>query len=440
MTQELIGSMIDRYLLQHHLTRGGMSEIYLALDTQTQSTVALKLVHSSNHDYCERFQREVKTIALLEHNHILPALSYGDYNDWCYMVMPYIEYGTLNRKLANGPLSLEDAGRVLEQLSDALQYAHDRGIIHRDIKPTNVLLQDGEHVYLADFGLVKRVGDDNGLTVTGYLIGTAEYMAPELAEEPASAKSDQYALGILLYQMLTGHVPFIASTPIATYLKQIRERPEAPSDANPALPESIGEVILRALQKEPRHRYATVRDFAQAYKQALETVQKPVLIHARQETRWPLRETKTRAIQPGHLLKPAHIWAVLVAVVVFCIVPLLLGLSISSLYGQTPQSPEKRLHVTAQKTERQVSPGATSTRSGSAAQQRKSVQLRTTSSRPPQSIPASINQNNENENIPTAYGLSDDEHNNDGNGHGHGHGNNNGGNGHGNGNAYGHHK
>ena len=118
--QELVGVTIDHYQIQRHLTRGGMSEIYLALDTQTQATVAIKLVHSSNTDYCERFKREARTIATLQHDHILPALAHGNYNDWYYMVTPYIEYGTLSKKLADGPLSFEDVGKVLEQLSSAL--------------------------------------------------------------------------------------------------------------------------------------------------------------------------------------------------------------------------------------------------------------------------------------------------------------------------------
>ena len=115
--QELIGTTIDHYQIERHLTRGGMSEIYLALDTQTQTTVAIKLVHSSNIDYCKRFKHEVKTVSSLQHDHILPAFSYGDYKDWCYMVTPYVEYGTLNRKLADGPLSFEEAGNMITVLS-----------------------------------------------------------------------------------------------------------------------------------------------------------------------------------------------------------------------------------------------------------------------------------------------------------------------------------
>ncbi len=337
--QALIGTTINQYKIQCHLTRGGMSEIYLALDTQTQATVAIKLVHSSNIDYCKRFKHEVKTVGFLQHDHILPAFAQGDYEDWCYMVTPYIEYGTLHKKLVDGPLSFEEAGAILEQLSDALQYAHDQGIVHRDIKPTNILLHNGEHVYLADFGLVKRVGENNGLTVTGYLIGTPEYMAPELAEEPASAKSDQYALGVLLYQMLTGHVPFMASTPLGIYLKHVRERPEEPSTLNPTIPTSINDVVLRAMQKEPRHRYNTVHDFAQAYKEAYAGIKTPLPIAKRQSIQAINDKVTTQSTQSIQKRRIAYNRPLLIgAAIIFCIIPLLLGFAVSS-YGNSVQHP-----------------------------------------------------------------------------------------------------
>ncbi len=267
--QELAGSQIGRYQIQRRLARGGMSEIYLARDSETDHQLAIKMVHTSASEYCERFQREVKAMAGLTHDHILPALDYGEYESWCYLVMPYIEHGTLSERIAQGPISLEETGRILEQLCCALQYAHEQGIVHRDIKPSNVLLRDGYHVYLADFGLVKRVGEDTGLTITGFLIGTPEYMAPELAEEEASPRCDIYALGVLLYYMLTGRVPFKASTPMGVYLKHIRELPTPPAELNPAIPAPVEQVILRAMDKNPQQRYQSAQELSQGYQQAL---------------------------------------------------------------------------------------------------------------------------------------------------------------------------
>jgi serine/threonine protein kinase len=267
--QQFEQNMLGHYQLQRRLAQGGMAEIYLALDLETNQMVAVKLVHTSAGDYCERFRREVKVLATLSHKHILPVLDYGEYESWCYLITPYIEYGTLNDRIKQGALPLSEADHVLDQLTQALQYAHDQGIIHRDIKPSNVLMRDGTHVYLADFGLVKQVGKESGLTLSGYLIGTPEYMAPELAETDATQRSDVYALGILLYQMLTGQLPFKASTPIGIYLRHINDTPEMPSKLNPAIPTVIEDVIIHAMEKDPDRRYQTPHEFYQAYKHAL---------------------------------------------------------------------------------------------------------------------------------------------------------------------------
>ncbi len=268
---ELEGTTLGHYHLHHSLGRGGMSEVYLATDQRSQQQVAIKLVNSSHLEYSERFQREVKTISALTHRHILPALDYGQHGSWYYLVMPYIRQGTLRERLLKRPLILEEAGEILEQVADALQFAHDHGIIHRDIKPSNILLQDEHYVYLADFGLARRVRAESGeeITLTGYVMGTPEYMAPELAEQSASASSDLYALGILLYEMLTGRTPFKGSTPLATCWKQVREQPTRPSILNPAIPPPVERVLLRALEKDPRLRFPSARALLQAYKISL---------------------------------------------------------------------------------------------------------------------------------------------------------------------------
>src|SRR5581483_10527739 len=164
---ELEGITIGHYHIQCLLAQGGMSEIYLAQDLLEKCMVAIKIVHNSNREYYERFRHEVQMISSLHHAHILPVLDYGEYESWYYLVAPYISYGTLGERLAVGKLSLTEAGKILEQLVDALQFAHEQGIIHRDIKPSNVLLHAGDHVYLADFGLAKRVGENRSFTLTG---------------------------------------------------------------------------------------------------------------------------------------------------------------------------------------------------------------------------------------------------------------------------------
>jgi len=257
-----------------------MSEVYLATDQRSQQEVAIKLVNSGHMEYSERFQREVKTISALAHRHILPALDHGQHGSWHYLVMPYVKQGTLRERLAKSPLTLEEAGEVLEQVVDALQFAHDHGIIHRDIKPSNILMQDEHHAYLADFGLAKTLWaeGENEITQTGYVIGTPEYMAPELVEQPANTSSDIYALGILLYEMLTGRTPFKGSTPIATCWKQLREQPTSPSILNPAIPRPVERVILHALEKDPRWRFPSARALLQSYKRSLRAAEQPETI------------------------------------------------------------------------------------------------------------------------------------------------------------------
>lgn len=265
----LAGIKIGHYRLREQLGRGGMSEIYLADDVRIEREVAVKIVSSRHADYIERFRREADTITTLHHPHILPALDYGEYENWHYLVMPYIAHGTLREQLAHGPLTLEDAGDLLEQIASALNYAHEQGIIHRDIKPSNILMRDDHYAYLADFGLAKSLDGGSTVTQMGLLLGTPEYMAPELAKGPATTSSDLYALGILLYQMVTGQLPFSGETPIACYLKQLQDFPTPPSQINHAVPPAIERVILRDLDKTPQRRYQTANELAQAYMTAL---------------------------------------------------------------------------------------------------------------------------------------------------------------------------
>jgi eukaryotic-like serine/threonine-protein kinase len=270
----LEGITLGRYRLYQRLGEGGMSEVYLAYDELMHRDIAIKVMSSSNLEYIERFQREVEAVGNLHHNHILPAFDYGQQNPWHYLVMPYIEHGSLSDLLDEGPLTLEHAGEMLAQIASALQCAHDHGILHRDIKPSNILLSDDHYAYLADFGLAKPMDGRDNVTQTGVLMGTPEYMAPELADGHAPISSDLYALGILLYQMVTGQLPFIGDTALAVYIRQMHEIPAPPSRLNPAITPDVDRVILRALDKDPRRRFQTPDELAQAY---LQVVQSPLL-------------------------------------------------------------------------------------------------------------------------------------------------------------------
>lgn len=265
----LDGTTLGRYYLIQPLGSGGMSEVYLAHDELMNRDVAIKVVTSNNRDYLERFHREAEAVGNLTHDHILPAYDFGIQEPYHYLVMPYISSTTLHEYLLDGPLSLEEAGELLDQVASALQFAHDNGVIHRDIKPSNILMRDDHYVYLADFGLARAIEGGDTITQAGILMGTPEYMAPDLAEGPATASSDIYALGVLLFEMITGNVPFSAETPMAVYWKHIRDEPPLPSQLNPAIPPEIDEVILRALAKDPKERFQTAQELADAYRAAL---------------------------------------------------------------------------------------------------------------------------------------------------------------------------
>ena len=248
-----------------------MAEVYLAYDEHLHREIAVKLVHRGRTDDLARFRHEAEMLAPLTHEHILPVYDYGQQGSWHYLVMPYISHGTLADRLqTRGPLTMEEAGTLLDQIASALQYAHDRGILHRDIKPSNILLRDDAFAYLADFGIARLLERESGLTQTGSFIGTPEYMAPELFESQASQSSDLYALGIVLYALLTGNLPFTGPTPLAIVQKQLHEPPTPPSRLNPAVSPAVEQVVLCALEKDPRRRFQSARAFANAYRHALQ--------------------------------------------------------------------------------------------------------------------------------------------------------------------------
>jgi serine/threonine protein kinase len=289
--QALEGVIISHYQIQQRLAHGGMSDIYLARDTQTEQIVAIKLVDRRNDVHYECIQREVQALRVLTHENVLPVLEYGEHGPWCYMVIPYIEYGTLGKRLTQGPLAVKEAGKVLEQLASVLQFAHNQGMLHRDIKPANILLGNGQQVYLIDFGLVQQQGEKRSLIQTSLLIGTPHYMAPELVEGPATIRSDVYALGVVLYQMLIGSVPFTEDNPLVIFWKHREELLEPPSSLNPAQARAVESVLLQALEKKPQDRFQTARDLAEAYQRALKVGETtPLPEEVRLVRRSPLRE------------------------------------------------------------------------------------------------------------------------------------------------------
>jgi serine/threonine protein kinase len=268
--REFVGETIGHYRVQNLLARGGMAKVYLARHIHTGKSVAIKLLNSSAVEESQYFRFEAETLAKLSHKHILPVIEYGEWESWHYLVTPYISGGTLNQLLKKGPLSCEHAGNLLDQLAQALQFAHDQGLVHCDIKPSNILMRNECFVYLADFGLAKYIDEEIDSTFTNYILGTPEYMAPELAEKDFTHLSDIYSLGIVLYQMVTGRIPFTGNDPATVYAKHAHDLPPLPSSLNAHISEAVEHVILCALEKDPRRRFQTVQEFSHAYWQALQ--------------------------------------------------------------------------------------------------------------------------------------------------------------------------
>ena len=337
---------LGHYRLLHCLGYGGMAEIYLVWDEREQREVALKVVDRTQEDRTLRFQREVEVLRLLKHEYILPIFDAGEQDGWIYFAMPYLPLGSLRDRLRHGPLALQEAGSIFAQIASALYYAHERGILHRDIKPSNILFRDERSIYLADFGLTKLLEQEGSITQTGCLIGTPHYLAPELVTEDASQSSDQYALGVLLYKMLTGTVPFRGATAITICWKHIHEQPLPPSSLNPAIPPAIDRIILQALAKDPGSRFCSVQQMAQAYQQALREAQaakvaagwnryfswKLPRMRIQKEVSWP-------SIRRSALNGIYHAVTVGAMIIVFCVAPLYLGFSLERANMEPVQSP-----------------------------------------------------------------------------------------------------
>jgi serine/threonine protein kinase len=266
----LEGTKFGRYELRQRIAQGGLSEVFLGYDRRVRRQVAVKVLYGSDEPFVRRFEREALAVGALSHDHILPLYDFGAQRPWYYLVMPFVEGGTLRDYLyMRERLTLDEAGSFLEQIASALQYAHNHDVIHRDVKPSNILLRLDGHAYLVDFGLAKAKADADAHPHSGIGIGTPEYMAPEQLDGINDHRSDIYSLGIILYQMLTGHVPFTADSPMAVTLKHLQLPPPSPSLINAELPQDIEDVILQALAKSPEERYQEISDFSSAYKQAL---------------------------------------------------------------------------------------------------------------------------------------------------------------------------
>lgn len=274
----LVGKSMGRYLLLEQVGVGGMAAVYKAYDTLENRVVALKVLASVLADdpkFSMRFQREARIVTQLVHPNIVPVWDFGEAEGRAYLVMPFLRVGSLAERLRQGPVTPAECSRIFDQVASALEYAHSCGVVHRDLKPSNILLDEQGNALLSDFGLAQI--QDASVSLTGStLLGTPAYISPEQARgEKVDARSDQYSLGIILFQLATGQLPFDAETPMAVAIKQVHEPLPRPRTVNPNVPEVVERVILKATAKAPQDRFASVVEMNRAFQAALAHVLDP---------------------------------------------------------------------------------------------------------------------------------------------------------------------
>jgi serine/threonine-protein kinase len=266
----MIGQKIGQYQLISVIGQGGMATVYKAYQPAFDRHVAIKVLGSQlsqDPTFVKRFQREAKVVARIEHRSIVPIYDYGEHDGVYYIVMRLIEGGTLRKKMYYEQISLPLAARVIEQVGEALDFAHQRNVIHRDLKPSNILLDERDNAYLTDFGIAKMLGSNTQVTASG-VVGTPSYMSPEQCQgKTLGPSSDIYALGAILFEILTGKVPYEADTPLSVMYMHVREPIPSAIALNPKLPAAIDRVIVRALAKRPEERYPTAVALAAAFRE-----------------------------------------------------------------------------------------------------------------------------------------------------------------------------
>jgi len=258
---DLVGQCLGQYQILARISKGSTSTIYKAYQPKLDRFVAVKVLSPQVVDeegFLERFTQEARAVAQLDHPNIVPVYDFDQEGDAAYLVMKYVESGTLRSMMTGAPMELGLTVDIVTQVGLALGYAHRRGVIHRDVKPSNILIGQGRWALLTDFGLAKILGGGGHITRSGVGMGTPDYMSPEQAQgSPGDGRADLYSLGVTLYEMVTGRPPFQADSLMGVVVKHITEPPPPPRQFNPDLPKALENAILMALAKDPASRFQT---------------------------------------------------------------------------------------------------------------------------------------------------------------------------------------
>ncbi|MBI5960943.1 MAG: protein kinase [Chloroflexi bacterium] len=273
MSYIAIGTIIGGYQILEEVGQGGMAAVYRAHQLSMNRDVALKILppqflHQASS--LDRFKQEASIVARLEHRAIVPVHDYGEYDGIPYIVMRYMDGGSVDDLLAKGSILPDHTLRILEQIAPALDYAHRENVLHRDLKPSNILLDSNGDAYVTDFGIARILSTNAKPLTTSGVVGTPSYMSPEQAQgHDLDGRSDVYALGVVVFEMLAGVRPFEGETPYTVAVKHVTEPPPSPCELNPNLPRSVEPVLFKALQKNRTLRYQTASELGAALRSAL---------------------------------------------------------------------------------------------------------------------------------------------------------------------------
>ncbi len=301
MSSQLIGKLVNGYEILSQVGQGGMATVYLARQQSMNRNVALKFLptaYMNDETYLQRFEREVKIVAQLEHRNIVPVYDFGEYESQPFIAMRYMPAGSVEELLAAGKIPLPRVLSIVEQVASALDHAHQNGILHRDLKPSNILLDDGGGVFITDFGIARILSEGSSKITTQGVVGTPSYMSPEQAQgEPMDGRSDVYALGVMLFELITGRRPFESDTPYSIAVMHVTAPPPSPRDIEPNVSGKVEQVIMRALRKAPQDRFPSAGELAGALRQAFDL--KPAAVGDDPAS------AETGAAIPGYAARPS---------------------------------------------------------------------------------------------------------------------------------------
>jgi serine/threonine-protein kinase len=274
MTDNLVGKQLGGYEILDIIGHGGMATVYRAQQVSMNRVVAIKVLPKQfvNDDtYIQRFHREVEIAAKLEHRNIVPVHDYGQHEGQPYIIMRYMNGGSVDDLLRSGPLDVDKILDIIEQVAPALDYAHSKNVLHRDLKPSNILMDDDGGAYLTDFGIARILSEQPGSTITTQgVVGTPSYMSPEQAQgHPLDNRSDIYSLGVTVFEMATARRPFQSDTPYSIAVMQVTSPPPSPRSLNPTLSIAFEQVVYKALKKKREERYSTAVSLGDAMRRAL---------------------------------------------------------------------------------------------------------------------------------------------------------------------------